>query len=77
MSKTRFKKKKTTGTLIEFTSSHIEGKEGVFGLVEMAGIKLVGSFGDQQLKEGMRVRMIECGVRSDGTAFYSFAPARA
>jgi uncharacterized OB-fold protein len=76
-SKTSLKKIETTGTLIEFTNSHIKGKEGVFGLVEMSGIKLIGSFSEQQLKEGMKVRMTECGVMPDGTAFYSFAPARA
>lgn len=77
LSKTSLKKVETTGTLIEFSSSHVKGKEGVFGLVEMSGIKLVGSFGDQQLKEGMKVRMTGCGVRPDGTTFYSFAPMRA
>lgn len=75
--KTSLKKIETTGTLIEFTNSHVKGKEGVFGLVEMSGIKIVGSFGDSQLKEGMKVRMTECGVRPDGTAFYFFVPALA
>jgi uncharacterized OB-fold protein len=77
LSKTSLKTIETTGTLIEFTSSHVKGKEGVFGVVEMSGIKLVGSFGDQQLKEGMKVKMTECGVRADGTVFYSFVPAQA
>lgn len=66
---------RTTGTLIEFSSSHIKGREGAFGLVEMAGIRLVASFGDQQLKEGMKVKMSGCGIKPDGTAFYFFAPA--
>src|SRR5688572_30554911 len=39
LSKTSLKKIETTGTLIEFTSSHVKGKEGVFGLVDMSGIK--------------------------------------
>jgi uncharacterized OB-fold protein len=76
LSRTSLKKIETAGILIEFASSQVKGKEGVFGLVEMSGIKLVGSFTDQHLKEGMKVRMTGCGVRSDGTAFYSFAPAR-
>ena len=75
--KTSLKKIETTGTLIEFTSSHVKGMEGVFGLVEMSGIKLVGSFDDLRLKEGMKVRMTGCGTKPDGTTFYSFAPARA
>lgn len=77
LSKTSLKKIQTTGTLIEFTRSHIKDKEGVFGLIEMSGIKLVGSFDDHQLKEGMKVRMTGCGVRPDGTAFYAFASAQA
>ena len=73
--KTSLRKMKTTGTLIEFSSSHVKGKEGAFGLIEMAGIRLVASLGDQQLKEGMKVRMSRCGIMPDGTAFYLFAPA--
>lgn len=73
--KTSLKLVRTTGTLIEFSSSHIKGREGTFGLVEMSGIRLVASFGDQQLKEGMKVKMSGCGIKPDGTAFYFFAPA--
>jgi hypothetical protein len=77
LTETSLKKIETIGTLIEFTSSHVKGMEGVFGLVEMSGIKLVGSFDDPRLKEGMKVRMTGCGTKPDGTVFYSFAPARA
>lgn len=65
----------TTGTLLEFTSSHICDREGIFGLVEMSGIKIVGSFDSLQLKEGMKVKMSGCGIRPDGTAFYHFVKA--
>lgn len=75
LSKTSLKKVETTGTLLEFTTSHVKGKEGVFGVIEMSGIRLIGSFVSDQLKEGMKVRMTKCGVRPDGTAFYAFAPA--
>ena len=50
--------------------------EGAFGVVEIAGIRLVASFGDHPLKERMKVRMSRCGIKPDGTAFYLFAPAR-
>lgn len=50
--------------------------EGAFGVVEMAGIRLVASFKDQHLEEGMQVRMSGCGIKPDGTAFYFFAPTR-
>ncbi len=73
--KTSLKTIKTIGTLIEFSSSHIKGREGAFGLVEMAGIRLIASFGDLPLKEGMKVKMSSCGIKPDGTAFYFFAPA--
>jgi uncharacterized OB-fold protein len=73
-SKISLKKIDTTGTLLEFSRSHVRGKEGVFGLVEISGIRLVGSFGDYELKVGMKVKMTSCGLQSDGTAFYLFAP---
>lgn len=73
-SKVSLKKIKTTGILLEFSRSYVKGKEGVFGLVEMSGIRLVGSFGDHEMKEGMKVKMTSCGLKSDGTAFYFFAP---
>jgi len=72
---TLLQKVETTGTLLEFTSSHIKGKEGIFGIIEMSGIKIVGSFDSLQLKEGMKVKMSGCGVRPDGTAFYHFVKA--
>jgi uncharacterized OB-fold protein len=77
LSKTSLKKIEITGILLEFTSSYVKGKEGIFGLVEMSGIKLIGSFGTQHLKEGMKVRMKGCGIMPDGTTFYSFTPAKA
>lgn len=76
LSKTSLRKVETTGTLLEFSSSHVKGIEGNFGLVEMAGIRLVGSFEDHELKEGMKVRMTECGLGLDGSAFYHFVPSK-
>lgn len=75
-SKTSLKKIKTVGTLLEFSHSHVDGKEGIFGLVEISGIRLVGSFGYYEMEEGMKVRMTRCGLKSDGTAFYFFEPAK-
>jgi len=66
----------TNGILLEFTNSYVKGKEGIFGLVEISGIKLVGSFGPHRLREGMKVRMKECGIMPDGTTFYSFVPEK-
>jgi uncharacterized OB-fold protein len=72
---TSLQKVETTGALLEFTSSHIKGKEGIFGIIEMSGIKIVGSFDSLQLKEGMKVKMSDCGIMPDGTAFYHFTKA--
>jgi hypothetical protein len=61
---------------LEFTNSQVKDKQGVFGIIEMSGIRIVGSFeSSNQLREGMMVRMSGCGVRHDGTAFYNFVPA--
>jgi uncharacterized OB-fold protein len=76
LSVTLLQKVETVGTVLEFTNSYVRGREGAFGLVEMSGIKLVGSFDSDCLKEGMKVRMDRCGVRPDGTVFYHFMPLR-
>jgi len=75
LGKTSLQRIETTGTLLEFTSSHIRDKEGIFGLVEMSGIRIVGSFDSSRLAEGMKVKMSACGVRSDGTTYYNFTKA--
>jgi uncharacterized OB-fold protein len=73
-SKTALEVIETSGTLLEFTNSSIEGMEGTFGLVDMSGIKLLGSFDTSELREGQKVKMVRCGVRSDGSTFYFFEP---
>jgi uncharacterized OB-fold protein len=75
LNKTSLQKVRTIGTLIEFTKSHIKDKEGIFGIVEMSGIKIVGSLDIQDLKEGMKVKMSRCGVSQEGTVFYNFTKA--
>jgi hypothetical protein len=54
----------------------MESTEVTFGLVDMSGIKLLGSFDTSELREGQNVKMVKCGVRSDGTAFYLFEPVK-
>ena len=73
-SKTALEDIETIGTLLEFTNSSIEGIHSTFGLVDMSGIKLLGTFNTSELKEGQKVRMVTCGLRSDGTTFYFFEP---
>jgi hypothetical protein len=62
--------------LLHFTQSYLKGMEGCYGLVEMSGIKLIGSFDMLELREGSKVRMVSCGVRPDGTAYYFFEPIK-
>jgi hypothetical protein len=50
--------------------------EGCYGLVEMSGIKLIGSFETTELKEGLKVKMVTCGLRGDGTPYYYFEPTK-
>jgi uncharacterized OB-fold protein len=76
LSKTSLRNIDTRGTLIHFTKSYVKGMEGFYGLVEMSGIKLIGSFETVELREGLRVRMVTCGVRPDGTPYYFFEPIR-
>lgn len=74
-SKTALKKVSGRGVLVEFAASYVRGHEGIFGIIEMDGFRLVGSFDSVELAEGMKVGMIGCGVR-DGTPYYLFASAR-
>jgi uncharacterized protein len=73
-SKTALETVETSGTLIEYTRSYLVGKEGTYGLVDMSGIRLIGSFDTSELVEGQQVRMLKCGVNPDGTTFYLFEP---
>jgi hypothetical protein len=40
----------------------------------MSGIKLIGSFDNSEMKEGIKVKMVRCGVMLDGTPYYFFEP---
>jgi hypothetical protein len=50
--------------------------EGCYGLIEMSGIKLIGSFETLKLREGLKVKMVRCGVRPNGTPYYVFEPVK-
>ncbi len=74
-SPTRMVDGQRAGKLLEFSRSHVKGKEGLFGVVQIDDIRLVGSLDEYSLKEGMNVVMIDCGIHEDGTAFYRFRSA--
>jgi uncharacterized OB-fold protein len=75
LSGTKFVKVRTAGKLVEFAASHIKGREGTFGIVELDGFRIVGSVGGTKLKEGMKVKMTKCGVGPDGSPYYHFEAA--
>ena len=75
LSKTILKKNYEEGKLIEFTQSYMKYSEGVFGIVDVCGIRVVGSISGQPLWHGMKVKMTKCGVSANGTVFYQFRPA--
>jgi hypothetical protein len=52
----------------------MRGKEGMFGVVDIDGVRLIGSFETLSMRKGMKVRMKSCGVDAHGGAFYVFAP---
>jgi hypothetical protein len=42
----------------------------------MSGIKLIGSFDTLEMKEGIKVKMVRCGVMPDDTPYYFFEPVK-
>ncbi len=65
-----------TGTLVEFTKSHIGNTPVIFGVVEICGVRLVGRLSQvsPEFRSGMKVRMARCGIDGDGNVFYDFVP---
>jgi hypothetical protein len=45
----------------------------LYGVVDIQGIKLVGSL-SANINPGTKVRMVECGIRENGSLFYHFDP---
>jgi uncharacterized OB-fold protein len=74
MSKVKLKRTKILeGHLIEYTVSYRLSKPKVFGVIEIDGIKLIGSVNSSVAPyPGMFLRMKSCGVSNDGTPYYDF-----
>ena len=60
------------GSLIEYTTARNLCSPIIFGVIRTNGINLVGSLKSISPQIGMRVKMINCGVSSEGTPFYEF-----
>ena len=73
-SRTALENVETSGILIEYSKSFLPGNEGIYGLVDMSGIRLIATFNTSELSKGQKVKMVNCGINSDGTAFYLFEP---
>ncbi|HJU95836.1 MAG TPA: hypothetical protein VJ643_07365 [Nitrososphaera sp.] len=61
---------------MHFTQSYLKGTEGCYGLVEMSGIRLIGAFETLELREGLKVKMVKCGITRDGSPYYLFEPTK-
>ncbi|HET7149327.1 MAG TPA: hypothetical protein VFI73_12605 [Candidatus Nitrosopolaris sp.] len=72
---TSLEKIETAGTLIECTSYNIDDSEELYGVVDIQGIKLIGSF-STNITPGTPVRMVDCGIRENGSPFYHFEPCK-
>jgi uncharacterized OB-fold protein len=74
LSDTIFKKIRRTGRLVVASRSYVKDREGVFGVIDIDGIRIVGSLNSDRLPIGTIMEMTACGVRKDGTPFYDFEP---
>jgi uncharacterized OB-fold protein len=71
---TVLRKVKTTGTLVEFANSFIRSHEGIFGIIQMDGFRLIGSLDDaRRLHKGIKVKLEKCGINDEGIPFYHFS----
>ena len=72
--KIRMSKLESKGRLIEHSSSFI-GSTEILGLVEIAGIRLIGVLRQGNLKPGSAVRLTKCGIDKDNSPYYEFSSA--
>ncbi len=74
MSKVQLKRIKVPqGHLMEYTTAYTICGPVIFGVIEIRGIKLVGSLHPSTMPQaGMSVKMVNCGLSTDGTPFYEF-----
>lgn len=58
---------------MEYTTAYTICGPVIFGVIEISGIKLVGSLHPSTTPQvGMSVKMVNCGLSTDGTPFYEF-----
>jgi uncharacterized OB-fold protein len=74
-SPTSLEKVNAIGTLVEFSVSHVKNRDGLFGVIDLDGIRIVGSLGETPVQVGQKMKLASCGIRDDGTPFYNFERA--
>ena len=72
--KTELKQFEPVGTVLEFTYSHMKNRTGAFGVIDLAGIRILGSISGDSLHKGIQVKMVSCGIAKDGSVYYDFEP---
>lgn len=62
------------GKILELSKSYEKGMPhgNVFALIEISGIRLVGSVAGSRVSKGNRVILQRCGLRKDKEPFYEF-----
>lgn len=76
-SRTELKSIDPVGILVEFANSNIRNKGGIFGVIDIDGIKIVGGLKTENPHAGMKLKMSACGLNKDGSPYYDFDSAQA
>lgn len=77
LSQTTLKRIDRIGVVVEFASSHLKNIEGVFGVIDIDGIRLVGAIKAHKISLGMPVKLVTCGLNEEGSPYYDFEPFEA
>ena len=62
------------GKLIEFCSVPDSEGQKVLGLIDIEGMRLIGSVsvGNHKVRTNLTVKMVSCGVSIDASPYYEF-----
>ena len=70
--KIRMSKLDSKGRLIEYTQSFI-GERKNLGLVEISGIRIIGSLSQGNMSPGSPVKLTRCGLDKENSPYYEFS----
>lgn len=60
---------------MEFANSHIKNREGIFGVINIDGIRIIGGLKIENPYAGMKIKLSVCGLHKDGSPYYDFDAA--